>query len=88
MSYQCLLQIVEINNYSTYGIMYLIQLTCCTVLYTSTTFNFGIMVFWYELTCQFQILLNEVKEAFKHRMDHTFQKRFIECICHHQMIIK
>lgn len=46
------------------------------------------MVFSNELTNQFDMLLNEIKDAFKYRMEKQFEMRFIDCIRHHQMIIK
>lgn len=46
------------------------------------------MVILYEVNNQLQLLLDGVKEAFIYRMDKTFQKHFIDCIFHHQIIIR
>lgn len=60
-----------------------------TLIYVSTiSLNFGLMVFFYELTYQFDLLLIGIKNAFHYRMDENFQNMFKDCICHHQTIIK
>lgn len=46
------------------------------------------MVFMSELNNQFEILLTSINNAFDKRMERSFQNIFIDCICHHQIIIK
>jgi len=82
-------QILEINNFTIYGIIYSIQIMCCVILYTSiASLNFAFFIFLHELRNQFQILLNGLTDSFNYRMTDEFQNRFINCIRHHQMIIK
>lgn len=51
-------------------------------------FNFGLMIILYEMNNQFELLLSGIKDAFSHRMGQQFQEYFIDCIRHHQIIIK
>jgi len=73
-----------------FGIIYTLQVIFTIILYISVlSFNLGLMVFLNELTNQFEILLDGINDAFKYRMDKLqFQTRFIDCIRHHQIIIK
>lgn len=64
------------------------QVVCCIILYTSTTYNFGFVMVLFELNNQFDMLLNELKETFNYRIEKKFREHFIDCFCHHQMIIK
>jgi len=72
-----------------YGIIYAMQVIFTIILYISTlSFNLGFMVFLNEVTNQFEMLLDEIKDAFKYKRDKQFQPLFIDCIRHHQIIIK
>lgn len=83
------LQIVDINKFSTYGIIYALQVIFTIILYISVlSFNLGFMVFLNEFTNQFEMLLDGINDAFKYKMDKQFQTLFIDCIRHHQIIIK
>lgn len=56
---------------------------------TTISINFGCMVFLSEILKQFEILLEGIKNAFNnHRMEENFETHFIDCIRHHQIIIK
>uniref|UniRef100_A0A2S2PJ41 Gustatory and odorant receptor 7 n=1 Tax=Schizaphis graminum TaxID=13262 RepID=A0A2S2PJ41_SCHGA len=82
-------KIVDTNKISMYGIIYSMQVIFTIVLYISTlSFNLGFMVFLNEVTNQFEMLLDEIKDAFKYKRDKQFQPLFIDCIRHHQVIIK
>ncbi|XP_025200899.1 odorant receptor 49b-like [Melanaphis sacchari] len=82
-------KIVDTNKISTYGIIYTVQIVLTVILYISTlSFNLGFMVFLNELTNQFEILLDGIDNAFKFKRDKQFQLFFIDCIRHHQIIIK
>ncbi|VVC30762.1 Hypothetical protein CINCED_3A010888 [Cinara cedri] len=79
----------EKNDLRTYGMTYLAQLLSITLTYISVgSFNFGFMVMLHEFLHQFGMLLDELNEAFDYRNDKQFERRFIDCIIHHQMIIK
>lgn len=52
------------------------------------TVNLGIVVILYELNSQYDMLLDELKNAFKYRMEKKFELLFINCINSHQLIIK
>ncbi|XP_060843016.1 uncharacterized protein LOC132923183 isoform X2 [Rhopalosiphum padi] len=81
--------IVDTNKISMYGIIYAMQVIFTIILYISTlSFNLGFMVFLNEVTNQFEMLLDEIKDAFKYKRDKQFQPLFIDCIRHHQIIIK
>jgi len=72
-----------------YGIIYVVQVIFTIILYISVlSFNLGFMVFLNELTNQFEMLLDGINDAFKYKMDKQFQTLFIDCIRHHQIIIK
>ncbi|XP_029342311.1 uncharacterized protein LOC107882321 [Acyrthosiphon pisum] len=81
--------IVDTNKLSMYGIIYTLQVIFTIILYISVlSFNLGYMVFLNELITQFEMLLNGINDAFKYKMDKQFQTLFIDCIRHHQIIIK
>ncbi|XP_027848734.2 uncharacterized protein LOC114128419 [Aphis gossypii] len=82
-------KIVDTNKISMYGIIYAVQVLFTVILYISSlSFNLGFMVFLNELTNQFEILLDGINDAFKYKRDKQFQPLFIDCIRHHQIIIK
>lgn len=77
------------DTFIIYGIIFTIQFVFVAILYISVaTFNFGVMVFLNEMNTQYEMLLDEIKDAFDHRMNDNFKSRFIDCIHHHQIIIK
>jgi len=72
-----------------YGIIYTLQVIFTISLYISVlSLNLGFMVFLNELTTQFEMLLDGINDAFKFKMDKQFPSLFIDCIRHHQIIIK
>lgn len=52
------------------------------------SFNIGLIVIFNELNIQFQMLLDELRNAFKYRTEEKFKKLFVDCVYHHQLIIK
>jgi len=52
------------------------------------SFNFGFVVFVFEMNNQFRHLFGQLEDAFDYRMEESFEKKFINCIRHHQLIIK
>ncbi|XP_060868321.1 odorant receptor 85b-like isoform X1 [Metopolophium dirhodum] len=81
--------IFDTNKLSTYGIIYTLQVIFTIILCISVfSFNLGFMVFLNELITQFEMLLDEINDAFKYKMDKQFETLFIDCIRHHQIIIK
>lgn len=50
--------------------------------------NIGLMVFLSELNDQIYKLTCGLNETFKYRMEKEFQIHFIDCVRHHQSIIK
>lgn len=72
-----------------YGIIYLVQSFFVLLVYISAgSYNLGFMIVLYELNNQYEILLEGIKNSFNFKMDHRFEKHFIECIRQHQLIIK
>lgn len=72
-----------------YGIIYTLQIIFTICLFISVlSFNLGFMVFLNELNTQFEMLLDGINDAFKYKMNKQFSTLFIDCIRHHQIIIK
>ncbi|KAL4121352.1 hypothetical protein QTP88_013881 [Uroleucon formosanum] len=82
-------KIVDTNKLSMYGIIYTLQIIFTICLFISVlSFNLGFMVFLNELNTQFEMLLDGINDAFKYKMNKQFSTLFIDCIRHHQIIIK
>lgn len=84
-----MLQLFEVNNFGTYSCMYLINIGICIILYISVgSYTFAFLVFFLEISNQFELLLIGLKEAFDFRLNQLFETKFIDCVRHHQLIIR
>lgn len=77
------------DYYHTFGVVYLAQIiSMASICISAASYNFAFVVVVYEFDFQFKMLLDELNEAFNYRHDKRFKKYFIDCIIHHQMIIR
>jgi hypothetical protein len=78
-----------VNNLYTYGLIYLLQTILALFLITATgAMKCGFIMLLSELNYQFEHLLYGLEQAFNHRMEQQFKIVFLDCIRHHQLIIK
>lgn len=67
----------------------MLQLITCIFLMSAVgAYNLGFQLILYELNDQFEKLLVGINTAFTYRKENKFQNLFIDCIRHHQLIIK
>lgn len=80
---------MEINDFKTYGIIYFLQFCFVQLVYLSAgSYNLGLVIILFELNNQYNLLLDELKNAFNQKTDEKFKDNFINCIRQHQLIIK
>lgn len=69
--------------------VYLFQFVFGAFIYMSVaSVNLGFMLMLFELDYQFEMLLIGFKDVFEFRMEQYFLNRFVDCVRHHQVIIK
>lgn len=82
-------QFVRGNKFNTYAIVYVLQIIIALIIYISIILsNLGLMMIFYELNIQYEILLNGLDNAFTYRKKNKFEILFNNCIRHHQIIIE
>lgn len=82
-------QFCRIDNLTIYLFVYHLQLVSTFfILLSLGACNIGLLVFLSELNDQIYKLTHGLNEAFEYRMVYEFRSHFIDCIRHHQSIIK
>ncbi|XP_050520570.1 uncharacterized protein LOC126893995 [Daktulosphaira vitifoliae] len=78
-----------VNNYLVFFIIYLLQATsCCYFLIATVAYNVYLVIFLSEIRHQFKLLEIGLETAFFDRKSMLFQDSFVNCIRHHQELLK
>ncbi|XP_050424759.1 uncharacterized protein LOC126835922 [Adelges cooleyi] len=81
--------VIHMESFWSYGFIFTLQVISSTyTLVSITLYNIYMIVFLTELKEQFNLLTSGIREAFNYRMDQHFQDYFVDCVRHHQTLIK